>query len=224
MAERQDRRIFWLVLGLVGLPALPLLWGVSWWENLLLNLIRTPMSDEWFATAVVLLLASDTLLPVPSSVIMTLSGARLGWLWGSGVSWLGLTCGGLALFLLVQWLGQITLRRWLAPEELAKWKAASSRWGPVWLVATRPIPLVAEAAVALAALQQMPIRHFALALATSNLLLAILYGVLGHIAVEHEWLVWALVASAALPMLLAAWLQGRKRHVRSEGNSRPTDT
>ncbi len=168
--------------------------------------------ESWFdrslsspATAgiVVGVLASDVLLPVPSSFVSTLAGSRLGLWSGAGAIWLGMTVGAAGGFALARWFGRPLAERFAAADDLKRMQALSDRAGPAMLVLTRALPVLAEASVLLLGAMRLPWRRFLPAVALSNLGLALAYAALGHFAYQNGHLAVALVASIALPVLAA---------------------
>src|SRR5690606_17952301 len=94
------RCMSWLVrpvLLMTVVLALPLVGALLWAAPLgewIAAFQADPPSRVELAGLVVLLLAGDILLPVPSSPLITLAGAQLGWLWAALAAWVGLTLGG----------------------------------------------------------------------------------------------------------------------------------
>lgn len=161
--------------------------------------------DPWFLSLVVIgLLASDMVLPVPSSVVGTYAGGHLGLLVGTIVVWSGLSLGAASGFLLGRWGSPYVQRHLGSPEEIERIRRWQQEWGPQVLVLTRGLPLLAEATVFLAGLQGLTWKQFLPATLLSNLGLAIAYAVFGHWAEQLAWLPAALAISAALPVLAAA--------------------
>lgn len=101
-------------------------------------------------------LASDVLLPVPSSIVGTLLGSRLGfwpgWAWG----WVGLSAGSAVGY----GLGRAALAR--LAEGLPQTPTL------LVLVMTRPVPLLAEAVTFAAGAGRMRLVPFLLASGISN--------------------------------------------------------
>lgn len=103
------------------------------------------------------LLTVDVLLPVPSSIVITLLGARLGTTAGWAAAWLGLTLGHA--------IGYGLGRLW------------PSRWSPevpeaptlMLLVVSRPVPILAEALAIAAGATRTPFGPTLLACACGNL-------------------------------------------------------
>src|SRR5688572_5283038 len=70
------------------------------------------------AAVVVGLLATDIFLPVPSSVISTAAGWRLGWLGGTAVSWAGMSAGAVIGFALARLWGYRFAAWFSRPQDL----------------------------------------------------------------------------------------------------------
>ena len=155
--------------------------------------------------AAVLLLASDVLLPVPSSFISTVLGARLGIVAGTAVSWLGMTAGALIAYVIARLVGRSLLVRLAHPADVARLEQLAADRGSTVLIITRALPVLAEAAVLLMATFNLPWRRFLAPVALANLGLSLVYATIGHLAIEHGALTIALVASVIIP-LAATWI------------------
>jgi uncharacterized membrane protein YdjX (TVP38/TMEM64 family) len=153
------------------------------------------------AAVVVGLLATDIVLPVPSSMVSTFGGGQLGVLGGTLASWVGMTAAAVMGFALARWCGP-AVTHWLSrPEDVRRLQRASDRYGPVFLVLARGVPVFAEASVLLLGLHRLAWRRFLPAVAASNLGIALAYSAFGTVAARHEWLPLALGISIALPLL-----------------------
>jgi uncharacterized membrane protein YdjX (TVP38/TMEM64 family) len=103
------------------------------------------------ATAVIgiALLIADVVLPVPSSVIMFAFGAAFG-LWnGALLSMIGAIGASLAGFAIGRG-GRDAVRRFVRDDELDRASTLLDRWGTLALIATRPVPILAETTAILA--------------------------------------------------------------------------
>jgi len=125
----------------------------------------------------VLLLVSDILLPVPSSVVSTAAGLWWGLWQGSLISLIGMQLGS--------WLGYAlgsratALRRWVGDEEVASLNRWFARHGEWIIVMLRPVPVLAEASTLFAGFSRMDwVRYNVLSLA-ANACISLFYGVLG---------------------------------------------
>ncbi len=102
------------------------------------------------------LLALDVLLPIPSSIIGTMLGARLGFLSGLLWCWVGLVVGNCIGYL----TGRLLLSRF-TPEI----QHSPTPW---LLFVTRPVPVLAEALTFTAGAEKMKLSTFLLVSAIGN--------------------------------------------------------
>ncbi len=153
---------------------------------------------------VVGLLATDILLPIPSSVISTLSGWQLGWAVGTLATWIGMNLGAVIGFALARRWGQPFALWFSKGEDLQRMRQVSDQYGPLVLVLTRAMPVFAEASVLIAGIHRLSWRRFLPAVVLSNLGVAIAYAAFGEYAQRHQWLPLALGVAIAVPVLVAA--------------------
>jgi len=153
-------------------------------------------------------LAADLVLPVPSSMVATLGGAQLGVVAGTACAWLGMTAGALAGW----WLGRTAGARAgssLDADERAALARRQRALGPLFVVATRPVPLVAEAAAIMAGASGMDWRTFLMAAGSGNLAIALVWTYAGSLGRAADSLQWAVVAALVVPVALT-WLVLRR--------------
>ncbi len=155
------------------------------------------------ALATVTLLASDILLPVPSSLVSTLAGSQLGIVAGTAVSWLGMTAGAIGGFYLARRLGRVIATRLATADDLARMDRVAEHYGFWVVIFTRPLPVLAEAAVLLLGTTELAWTQFLPAMMLSNVGIALVYSALGQVAQSQGQLPLALGASIALPVLAA---------------------
>jgi uncharacterized membrane protein YdjX (TVP38/TMEM64 family) len=156
------------------------------------------------AAATVALLASDILLPVPSSLVSTLAGSQLGVVAGTFVSWLGMTLGAVVGFYLARQFGRAITTRLSSADDLARMDRVVDQYGFWVVILTRPLPVLAEAAVLLLGTTELAWAQFLPAMALSNAGIAFVYSALGQVAHSQGQLPLALGASIALPVLAAS--------------------
>lgn len=204
-----------LVAGALAIPIIPF---VIWGHDL------QTAADAWqqaytdpvvMAIGLFVLLAFDVFLPVPSSLVNTIAGAKLGILVGSLVCFGGLTVGAALGFGLAKMVGPAIKKRWLEEGDAATLRQFAETWGVATLVITRPLPILAEAAVVLLGIQGLSWRKFWPPVLLANGGISIAYAAFGQIAAEQEWLVIAMAISAGFPLLLTyfvrKWLQSRQQ-------------
>jgi uncharacterized membrane protein YdjX (TVP38/TMEM64 family) len=186
-----------------------------------------PPSLGTVALVTVAVLAVDVFLPVPSSLVSTFAGAQLGIAAATAASWLGMTLGAIVAFTLARVCGRPLAVRLSSAEELDEIDRLSRRAGTWLLIITRPLPILAEAAVLFLGTSNMTWRQFLPPVLLSNLGIALVYAVLGRFAQSQGNLGFALAASVALPLLattVARWLLKRRRQDSLTKAELPEDT
>ncbi len=160
-----------------------------------------PPEPATVAAVTIAVLAVDVFLPVPSSLVSTFAGAQLGVVAATAASWLGMTAGAVFAFWLAKAFGHPLAVRLSSADDMRETERLSRRVGGWILIVTRPLPILAEAAVLLLGTTGMTWRRFLPLAMLSNLGIALVYSVLGRIARSYDALPIALGASVALPVL-----------------------
>jgi len=203
-------RYLWITLALAG----TFLAGFGIAEALGVPLLTDPMpalrAAGPLAGAIgVGLLIADVVLPVPSSVIMIAHGALFGIWIGSLLSLVGSVGCSLAGFAIGR-AGRATVRRFVTDAEYARASRLLERWGTVGIVATRPVPILAEVMSIIAgttpALSWWQITVASIA---GSLPPAVAYAVAGHFATKTIGAIW--LFSALMLMSAAMWWFDRPR-------------
>jgi uncharacterized membrane protein YdjX (TVP38/TMEM64 family) len=207
--RRATRLLVLLTLAALAVPLVPFLLFGTRLDRLVADWLDPRPAPAVLALLEVGVLAADILLPVPSSMVATLGGAELGIALGTLCAFLGMTAGSLAGW----WLGSTAGARALARIDAADREALErrqQRLGPVLVVLTRPLPLVAEAAALVAGGTGMTLRDFLPAAASGNLAIALVWSAAGALGRSADSLPLALVWSLVIPVALA-WLAVRRQ-------------
>jgi uncharacterized membrane protein YdjX (TVP38/TMEM64 family) len=171
------------------------------------------------AAVVVGLLATDVLLPIPSSLVSTLAGSQLGSLGGAAASWVGMSLGAILGFAIARRWGP-WLVRWLTrSEDLDRTSRLIEQWGPALLVLGRGVPVLAEATVLLFGMHGLPWRRFLPPVLLANLGLALAYSLFGELAERYDSLPLALGVAIALPVLMVAAFRAWTGRVATDSKS-----
>jgi len=197
--RRSLRLLLLLALAAVAVPLVPFLACGARLDALVAGWLDPPPAAPVLAALEVGVLAADLLLPVPSSMVATLGGAALGVGVGTACAWLGMTAGACCGW----WLGRSTAGRALArltAEDRAALAGQERRLGPLLVVLTRPLPLVAEAAALFAGAAGMPLPRFLAAAGGGNLAIAFAWSLAGALGRDAATLQWVLVASLTVPV------------------------
>jgi uncharacterized membrane protein YdjX (TVP38/TMEM64 family) len=158
------------------------------------------------------LLIGDVALPVPSSVIMITHGTLFGVVVGASLSLVGTTGAALAGFAVGRRGGRL-LHRVVPRHELERAEQLLDRWGLLAIVATRPVPIVAESVAVMAGASQVPISTVLAGAVVGALPAAVLYAVAG--AVAASFVDGALVFVGVVAVAAVTWAVGRLRIMRS---------
>ncbi len=160
------------------------------------------------AAASFALLAGDVLLPVPSSGVMIANGALFGPVAGALLSLAGSEAAALLAYAVGR-RGGALLDRVVSPADRERAAALLDERGIVAIVATRPVPVVAETTAILAGAIGMPLGRFAWAAAAGALPPAVAYALAG--AVAERFGAALVVFGGVLALSALVWLAGRRR-------------
>ena len=201
---KRDRRWRKLLLAVVVLSVLILIPFVLWedrmneWTGSILNSQR---STGFVAAAVALLLTSDVVLPIPSSLISTSGAFLLGFTVGLAASWTGMTLGCVAGYGLGRFAGHGLLRRVLSEEEM-KQSAEDLRARGDWiLAASRAVPMFAEASVIMAGALHRPFARFLTVCMLANFGISLVYAAVGAFSIRMESFLVAFAGAIVIPWI-----------------------
>ena len=110
----------------------------------------------WVAGLITILLAVDLVLPVPSSIASTTAGAALGFGAGTLTCWVGMSLGCVIGYWVGSEAGTPTVQRLVGIQELEKAKRLGSRYGVMFLIISRAVPILAEVSVITAGVMRVP--------------------------------------------------------------------
>jgi uncharacterized membrane protein YdjX (TVP38/TMEM64 family) len=198
------RRYVWISLALAG--TFLACFGIA--EALGIPLLTDPMPTLRAAGPLagvigVGLLIADVVLPVPSSLVMIAHGALFGVWIGTLLSVIGTVGCSLVGFGMGR-AGRDAVRRFVTDAEYARASRMLDRWGMAAIVATRPVPILAEVMSIIAGTTpSMSWWQITLSSIAGALPPAIAYAVAGHMATKTIGAIW--VFSALMLMSAAMW-------------------
>ena len=202
---------------LAGLAAVAIIASKLLIENVL-GIDLQSAASQWVARAgagsaltVVVLLAIDIFLPVPSSLVMVLSGAAFGVVWGSLLSLVGSVGGEFLGFELVRRFGRTASRRLVGDDEIRKLERLFIRHGAVAVAITRALPVVMETMSVVAGLSGMRRSVFLISSIVGTVPIVVVYAYAGAVSRETGSLIPAVVILIA--MAGAGWIYYRARLV-----------
>ena len=156
------------------------------------------------AVAVILLLAMDVLLPIPSSIVSTAAGAALGLLPGLAASVAGMTLGSLIGYALGRKCGLPLVRRMVRDRDLEQVSARFRRNAGWALAAMRPVPVLAEASALFAGVSQVPLPAYIAITTLANTGISAVYCAVGANVFDTGSFLLAFGASIGLPGIALA--------------------
>lgn len=179
---------------------------------------------RWSVVAgVVGLLASDVVLPVPSSVVSASAGALLGFGTGAATVWLGMTASCIVGYL-VGARSAGAAQRFVGEDGLRRAADIADRYGAFAIVLCRPVPVFAEGSVIFAGLVRTPFGRFLAVSAASNLGVALGYSAIGAYSMRADSFLLAFIGSLLVPgigILVAKMWLGRNGQTEGRSDRRP---
>jgi uncharacterized membrane protein YdjX (TVP38/TMEM64 family) len=158
------------------------------------------------------LLAIDILLPVPSSLVMILSGSLLGVFWGSVVSLAGSLGGQIVGYELARRYGCAAATRLIGDQDLRPTRDLMARHGAVIVLATRALPVVLETVSVVAGLAGMARSRFLIAALAGTAPIVLVYAYAGAVAQDTGNLVPAVMILVAIGA--TGWIVTRRQPAR----------
>ena len=159
------------------------------------------------ACAIVGLLVLDVVLPVPSGLVMLAAGHQFGVLVGTSLVCLGALLGAVFAWELGR-LGGRRLEKVVTVQERKKITRALNRWGMMFIVVTRPVPLVAEVVLLVAGAAAMSRLRVYTATVVGSVIPAVIFTYSGHLALDQDQALWVLFGTISIAVMF--WLIGRK--------------
>ena len=208
------------ITGVLAVPLVPLLvLGLSF-ESQVEDRLRIEMTAAARSALIAGLLAVDLFLPVPSSAVSTYGGGMLGMWPATAASFVGMTAGAMLGFALARWLGRRFALRGSTDQDLRQMEKVIQLFGPLALLVTRALPILAEACVVFAGSAGLSWKRFLPPVLVGNLLVSLCYAAVGAYFKDHDALPAAVVASGVVPLGIAlvarSLLPGRDRPGKSE--------
>jgi len=162
------------------------------------------------AVTVVALLAADLFLPIPSSIVMVLSGAAFGVFWGGLFSLVGSVGGEWLGFELVRAYGRSASARIVGDEEIDRLSRVFDRHGAAAIAVTRALPVVMETMSIVAGLSTMSRGTFLWTSLLGTAPIVVVYAYAGAVSREAGSAVPAVVIVIAIAAAAFLWYRSRR--------------
>lgn len=210
MDNKRGKGGIWLLAAIVALLIIVpfVIWGdaVTEWFNVQIEAAQGRRG----AAALVMfgLLASDIVIPVPSSLVSTCCGMILGFTRGFLVSFFAMCVSAAAGYLLGRFCSGYA-RRMVGERDmaaLARFQERNSGW---WLLLLRPVPVLAEASVIFSGIGREPPGVAAVWVLLGNAVVSAVYAAVGAWSGSSESMLPAFAGTLAVTGLLM--LIGRRK-------------
>lgn len=155
------------------------------------------------------LLAADILLPIPSSLVMLLSGAAFGVTWGSVVALAGSIGGEWVGFEVARRYGRPAAARLVGDDDIDRLSSVFARHGIAAVIVTRALPVVMETTSVVAGLSRMGRLPFLAASVAGTAPIVVIYAWAGAASRDAGSLVPAVVIAIAMAGLGAILYRAR---------------
>lgn len=172
-------------------------------EEFVLPLIESRREQAGALTLIaILLLACDSVAPVPSTLVIMYLAAKVGWVAGIVGGTLGMMAGVLA----AGWVGRFAVGR-IAPKflpdaEVARLRDLLQRRLLLTLACLRSVPVLAETSVIFAAALGVPVARIFRLTVLPNLAVATIYSV----AADDSWSTAVITFIATMILAYLGWL------------------
>lgn len=169
----------------------------------------------------IVLLAADSVAPVPATVVIMTLAWKAGWVAGIVGGTVGMALGVLG----AAWIGRAAVGR-IAPKfipdaEIGRMRQSLQSRLTLTLACLRSVPVLAETSVILAAATGVPVKRIFLATLLPNFIVAVIYSVTAAYskAADDSFKTAALTFGATMVLSYAVWRMFGRRAV---GNTRAT--
>jgi len=209
-ATRSHATLRWLLLAVILLaliigPFVAFEAQISAWLG---QVFDTARNHPWIGASVILaLLAGDAVLPVPSSLVSTFAGAVFSWQLGSAIIWSGMCLGCVFAYGLGASAGRFLAIPVVGEAELIRANRLFTDIGPVMLIVTRAVPVLAEAGAMAAGAARMPFWPFMISTSVANGGIAIAYAATGEAAANSGSFLIVFMGLATVPAI--GWMAWR---------------
>lgn len=169
-------------------------------EEKISSLGSNTMGKILVSLSIIFLLVIDILLPIPSSIVMTLSGKFLGFFTGGLVSFIGAFLAALIGFFACRIGGKKVFIRLIGKEDITRVRLWFEKYGIFAIILSRPVPMLTEILSCLAGITQVSPIMFIVAVIFGTLPICFVYSYFGEISsVFNPWpAVWTALAIPAL--------------------------
>ena len=183
-----------------------LIWGADL-ERLAPLMLTTANTRSLVVGLGIALLITDVALPIPSSMVSVMLCLLAGPLLGTVSILIGMLGGFVFGYFLGRLLPRDSLRRWVGPELWDSVSRQAVHSGAIWIMVSRPVPVLAEATSIISGSLGVPFKPALLAALLSSAGVAGCYGAAAIVGLANGGFWLAFATSVGLAALL--WFTSR---------------
>lgn len=150
--------------------------AITAWTSRLIE--HADANRAYTGAILILLLAVDIVMPIPSSLVSTACGMTLGFAGGALASFAGMSISATTGYL-IGCTASPAVKRMIGETEIAWLKAFQQRNGVWMLLALRPVPVLAEASILFSGLSRQPLPGVVIATLLGNMAVSLAYAAVG---------------------------------------------
>lgn len=210
----KSKSLRWVLLGMIILaviltPFLVFGHDIEEWTK---TFIQAAARHSFISAVIIFaMLASDIILPIPSSLVSTGAGFILGLPYGFFVSWLGMTTACLVGYRIGTVSRKQLSAKLLGDDEIKRLESLNKRLGDWLIVMARAIPVLAEASVLFAGIGAMPFHRFIIMSSISNAAISLVYAATGVFSASLNSFLPAFCAAILVPAMGMALFRNKEK-------------
>ncbi|WP_292486629.1 TVP38/TMEM64 family protein [Methanohalobium sp.] len=162
--------------------------------------------DSLAGLVIILMLIIDLVIPVPSSVLMTLAGSLYGFFWGVLIGTLGSLLASITGFCLTRYIRKRKALTFIDESEQKSMNKWFTQWGEGILILSRMVPMLTETMSCFAGLTGISFLRFLVIIIIGTIPVTVYYSYFGsHLHSVSEWS-FPLAAGVIIPGILWIFL------------------
>jgi 3-dehydroquinate synthase len=168
--------------------------------------------DSLAGLVIILMLIIDLVIPVPSSVLMTLAGSLYGFFWGVLIGTLGSLLASITGFCLTRYIGKRKALTFIDESEQKSMNKWFTQWGEGILILSRMVPMLTETMSCFAGLTGISFSRFLSIIIIGTIPVTVYYSYFGsHLHSVSEWS-FPLAVGVIIPGILWIFLHKKVKN------------
>ncbi|MGQ9611186.1 MAG: TVP38/TMEM64 family protein [bacterium] len=150
------------------------------------EVVKNFSPNSFSALLIMGILGADILIPIPSSIVMVISGHLFGGLLGGTIAIAGSLIASILGFLISRKIGRERVIKWLGEKEYKQASTLADKYGAYTVLLTRSVPIIMESVSCVTGLSKMKLSKFIILNIIGYLPLTFLYTFTGALAKQDN--------------------------------------